>query len=180
MDIFADMGGNQQHGLGVAHVIILTGTGGHIADRIQVGKRGRSHALVEGRLTGKIFRAHGLEDTAHKLCGSAVIKIGQGMGTVFLFHLLHIVGNFSQGFIPGNLGPLALAPSANPFKRRFYPVGIIHQLHTGITTGTDPGAVNRTLWITLYLDQLAVFDLADNGAAPETHLADRGDLFCAH
>ncbi len=100
MDVFTNMGTDQQHGLGMGHIIVLTCTGRDVPHCLEVGQGSRAHTLEEGGFTGVIFRAHINENFSEVFSRCAVIKIGQGMGAIFLLDLCHVVGDFIQGFVP--------------------------------------------------------------------------------
>ncbi len=146
-----------------------------LAERELVADVARTAALREGGL-GAVRRAVGLHERAEEARADAVREERDGLGAVLLADREELFREEVERFVPRRALELALAALAGPEQRVREPVGIVQQVHARIAARAEPAAVQRVIGIALDPDDLAVHDAREDAAAPETHLADRGDL----
>ena len=91
----------------------------------------------------------------------------------------HLRRDDIQRLFPGGLAELAFAACADAHQRREHTVRVVGGGNTGLPARTQLALGVRMIGIAVQLDDAAVFDLGQQAAAPDAHLAHAGDVAVA-
>ena len=138
----------------------------------------RAAALRErgfGAVRGAV-RAHQRAEEARP---DAVREERRGLGTVGVLDRLQLRGQEVQGLVPADPLELPVAAFARPEHRVLEPVRVVQEPGPGVASRAQTAPRQGVVRVPLEPDHVAARDAREHAAAPEAHLADRGDLLDA-
>ncbi len=156
---------------------------------LDVGRLGRAQAGAEGqhesdiaraaalrvRRTGEIDRTPALQHVLEEALANPVRDGGDRFRAVLRLDLLHPVGDVDEGLVPRHRCPFLLAALPAADQRLLQAIRIVMRADGAGAARAQPAAALRILRVAFELPQLAVANVGDSTAAPETHVAVRGD-----
>ena len=126
------------------------------------------------RGAGEVDRAPALQHVLEEALADPVRDGGDRFRAVLRLDLLHPVGDVDESFVPGHRRPLLLATLAAADQRLLQPIRVVVRADGAGSARAEPAAALRVLRVAFELPQLAVADVRDSAAAPETHFAESG------